>query len=204
MGFLDDYDVDLDDFNDSGGFDVPDGTYAFEVTTGETKVGTQKNDDDVHIVIKLSLESEEGEIHSYNWWLKVPDDPSRPSRRESIAMSDWKKWLLGAGFPPEDIGGVGPEDIEGITGTMQLLTGRPNKEGRAYQNPRNWTFDGVEEEEEEKPKKSAKPAPAKSTKAVKPKPAPKPEEDEEGDEEAAEAPSATRTRAKGNPFAKKS
>ena len=202
MGFLDDYDVDLDDFNESG-FDVPDGTYAFEVTTGETKVGTQKNDDDVHIVIKLSLESEEGEIHPYNWWLKVPDDPSRPSRRESIAMSDWKKWLLGAGFPPEDIGGVGPEDIEGITGTVQLLTGRPNKEGKTYQNPRNWTFDGVEEEEE-KPKKPAKPAPAKSTKAVKPKPAPEPEEDEEGDEEEAEAPRATRTRAKGNPFAKKS
>lgn len=198
MGFLDDYDVDLDDFNESG-FDVPDGTYAFEVTTGETKVGTQKNDDDVHIVIKFSLESEEGEIHSYNWWLKVPDDPSRPSRRESIAMSDWKKWLLGAGFPPEDIGDVGPEDIEGITGTVQLLTGRPNKEGRAYQNPRNWTFDGVDEG----PKKSAKPAGAKPA-GAKPKPAPEPEEDEEGDEEEAEAPSATRTRAKGNPFAKKS
>lgn len=190
MGFLDDYDVDLDDFNDSGGFDVPDGTYAFEVTTGETKVGTQKNDDDVHIVIKFSLESEDGEVYSYNWWLKVPDDPSRPSRRESIAMSDWKKWLLGAGFPPEDIGGVGPEDIEGITGTVQLLTGRPNKEGRAYQNPRNWTFDGTEEE------------PKKPTKAAKPKPASEPEEDEEGDDE--EAPRAARTRAKGNPFAKKS
>ncbi len=197
MGFLDDYDVDLDDFNESG-FDVPDGTYAFEVTTGETKVGTQKNDDDVHIVIKFSLESEEGEIHSYNWWLKVPDDPSRPSRRESIAMSDWKKWLLGAGFPPEDIGGVGPEDIEGITGTVQLLTGRPNKEGKAYQNPRNWTFDGVEEEEEEKPKKSAKAS--KPRAAAKPKPAPEPEEDEE--EEEVPARTASRGKAKANPFKK--
>ena len=190
MGFLDDYDVDLDDFNESG-FDVPDGTYAFEVTAGETKVGTQKNDDDVHIVIKFSLESEDGEIYTYNWWLKVPDDPSRPSRRESIAMSDWKKWLLGAGFPAEEIGSVGPDDIEGITGTVQLLTGRPNREGRAYQNPRNWTFDDVEEPEEQ-PKK----------KASKPKPAPEPEED--GDEEEAEAPRAPRTRNKKNPFTKKS
>lgn len=197
MGFLDDYDVNLDDFNESG-FDVPDGTYAFEVTTGETKVGTQKNDDDVHIVITFSLESEEGEIHSYNWWLKVPDDPSRPSRRESIAMSDWKKWLLGAGFPPEDIGGVGPEDIEGITGTVQLLTGRPNREGKAYQNPRNWTFDGVEEEEEEKPKKSAKAS--KPRAATKPKSAPEPEEDEE--EEEAPARTASRGKAKANPFKK--
>lgn len=197
MGFLDDYDVDLDEFNESGFSDPDPGTYSFEVLRGELRKGTSSDENAVNIVVQFQLENEDGEAQTWSWWLKVPDDPDRPTRRESISMSDWKKWLLGAGFPPEDIGGVGPEDIEGITGTVQLLTGRPNKEGKAYQNPKNWTFDGVEEEEE-KPKKSAKPAPAKS------KPAPEPEEDEEGDEEEAEAPRATRTRAKGNPFAKKS
>lgn len=199
MGFLDAYDVDLNEFNESGFDDPDDGTYAFEVIKGETKEGTKRDDDAVHIVIYFNLENEDGEVQSWNWWLKVPDDPSRASRRESISMSDWKKWLLAAGFDASEIGSVGPEDIEGLTGTVRLVTGRPNKDGNAYQNPRDWTFDGVAEDEEEAP--PAKKEPAKKSTAKRAKPAPEPEPEYEEEEEAEEAPaSKTRTRAKSNPF----
>lgn len=184
-GFLDDYEVDLEDFEDSG-FDVPDGLYSFEVIKGELRVGTQKDEDARHIVVSFSLESEEGATYNYSWWLAVPADPHRPTRRESISMSDWKKWLLGAGFDASEINGVGPDDIEGLTGTVRLVTGKPNKSGVAYQNPRDWAFDSAEEEE---PKKA--PARTAKVKAA-------PEADEEVEEEAP----APRSRRKANPFAK--
>lgn len=180
MGFLDDYDVDLNEF-ESSGFDVPDGQYNFEVTSSELKEGTQADPDARHIVVKFSLENEDGEVFAWNWWLRVPSDPARPTNREKISMSDWKKWLLGAGFTAEDINTVGPEDVESITGTMRLVSSRgkgANKD-QTYQNPKDWTFDGAEEE----------PArPAKSARAAKPAPA-------------AEAPKAAKA-AKSNPFAK--
>lgn len=190
MGFLDDFDIDLDDY-ESSGFDIPDGTYAFEVAKSELKEGTQNDEDARHIVVTFALENEEGETQTWNWWLKVPDDPQRPTQREKISMGDWKKWLLGAGFDPSEIGSVGPDEIEGITGTVRLVTTFSKKSQREFQNPRDWTFDTVEE----KPKKES------PKKASKPKPAPEPDEDDEDEAEA--APRANRARPKANPFAKK-
>ena len=193
MGFLDDYDIDLDEFNESG-FDNPaDGTYEFEVLRGETKVGTAKDSEAVHIVIYFNLENEDGETQTWNWWLKVPSDPQRPTRRESISMSDWKKWLLGAGFDESSLNEVGHDDIEGIRGTMRLVSsqGRGKNSDQVYQNPKDWTFDGADEEEEEKPKKAA---PKPASKPKKAAPAPEPDEDDEEEEEKPK---------KANPFAKK-
>ena len=198
MGFLDDYDIDLDDFNETGGFDVPDGTYNFTVVRGELKEGTTKDPEARNIVIYFNLENGEGETFTWNWWLTVPADPERPTKREAISMTDWKKWLLGAGFEPKDISSVGPEDIADLTGILRLVTGKPNHEGKTYQNARDWAFDDAEEEEApEPPKKAARPAAAKK---AKPAPEPEPEDDEEEEEEEAPKP---RTRKAGNPFQKK-
>ena len=199
MGFLDDYEVDLDDFNESG-FDIPDGTYEFEVVGGELKRGTKADEDAVHIVINFNFVNEDGETHQFNWWLKVPDNPDRPTRRESISMSDWKKWILGAGFPATEVNKIGPDDIEGITGTVRMVTGKPNKSGTAYQNPKDWTFDEAEEEEE-KPKKAAPKKAAAKVAPKKAKPAPEPEEEEEEDDEEEEE-TPTPRKSKANPFKK--
>lgn len=192
MGFLDEYEVDLDNYEDTGGFDIADGLYTFVVINGELKEGTAKDPDARHIVISFQFENEDGESNSYNWWLKVPDDPSRPTRRESISMSEWKKWLLAAGFDASEINGVGPEDVEALTGTVRLVTGKPGKGGVAYQNPKDWTFDT----EEEEPVKRA--APKKSA----PRKAAPVEEPEEDDEEEVEETPAPRRRTKENPFKK--
>lgn len=196
MGFLDEYDVNLDEFNESG-FDVPDGQYVFEVSKGELRKGTNADPDVVHVVISFALENEDGEVKTWNWWLKVPDDPSRPTRRESISMSDWKKWCLAAGF--ETPNEVGPEDVEGITGTVRLVStpGKGKNADRMYTNPRDWTFDTEEE---------PAPKPTKATKPTKKRPEPEPDEEDDEDTESpfdttpARAP---RTAKKGNPFAKK-
>lgn len=199
MGFLDDFDINLDNYEDSGFDNPPDGTYSFVVKGSELKEGTSKDEDAVNIVVSFDLEDEEGETRSWNWWLRVPADPDRPTRWEEMSMARWKKWCLGAGFEPSEINKIGPEDIEGISGTVRLVTrkgkAKKGEEARDFQNPADWTFDGVEEEE--------KPAPAKASKpraATKPKPAPEPEEDEE--EEEAPARTASRGKAKANPFKK--
>ena len=192
MGFLDDFDVDLNDFNDSG-FDVPDGVYTFEVVKGELRKGTQKDSDACHIVITFSIENGDGETFGWNWWLKVPDDPARPTRRETIAMTDWKKWLLAAGFELGELSGVGPEDVEALTGSFRLVTGKPGKNGVAYQNPRDWSFDKDEEE-------APAPVPKRRAKAA-PTPEPEPEDDDE-DEAPAPRRRSARSTAKANPFEK--
>lgn len=195
MGFLDDYDVDLNEFNESG-FDVPNGTYEFEVVGCELRIGTAADDEARNIVVAFSLENEDGETYSWNWWLKVPDDPARPTRRESISMSEWKKWLLAAGFEPSEINGVDGDDVVGYTGTVRIVNtpGKGKNADKSYTNPRDWTFDA--EEEEPEPVK-----PARTAKKAKPAPEPEPDEDDEEEEAAPAKP--TRTRAKGNPFEKK-
>lgn len=194
MGFLDDYDIDLDSYEDSGFDNPPDGMYLFVVKGSELKEGTSKDEDAVNIVVSFDLEDEEGETRSWNWWLRVPADPGRPTRWEEMSMARWKKWCLGAGFEPSEINKIGPEDIEGISGTVRLVTRKGKGEGaRDFQNPADWTFDGAEEEEEAPPAKTSKPRAA-----AKPKSAPEPEEDEEEEE----APARTASRGKANPFKK--
>lgn len=172
--------------------------YLFVVKGSELKEGTSKDEDAVNIVVSFDLEDEEGETRSWNWWLRVPADPGRPTRWEEMCMARWKRWCLAAGFAPSEINSVGPDDIEGLTGTVRLVTrqSRPKRgeEARDFQNPQDWTFDGAEEEEEEAPAKASKPK-----KAAKPKPAPEPDEEDE-EEEAPARPA--RTKAKANPFKK--
>lgn len=198
MGFLDEYDIDLDNYEDSGFSDPADGLYSFTVLGSETKKGTTKDETAVNIVISFDLENEDGESRKWSWWNKVPSDPDHPTRWEEMCMARWKKWCLAAGFDPSEINGIGPDDIEGLTGTVRLVTrkSRPKKgeEAREFQNPQDWTFDGAEEEEEEAPAKASKPK-----KAAKPKPAPEPDEEDE-EEEAPARPA--RKKAQGNPFKK--
>lgn len=160
MGFFDDYDVDINEFNENGGFDAPDGNYSFEITKAYVKKGTQKDEEAVNIVVSFSLESEEGEAYTFSEWFPVPTDPDNVTKREKRRMGEFKKLLLLSGVAPENLQEAGPEDLEGGTGTVTLKT-RKGNDGNDYQNPSNYVFDGAD----------STPAPAKPARTTARKPA---------------------------------
>ena len=159
MSFFADYDVDLNDFNDDG-FNVPDGTYDFEITGAETRKGTRNDEDAVNITITYRLENIDGEVFSTTSWFKVPSDPAHPTRRESIAMTELKKLLLSAGVKQEDLSTAGPEDLEGLTGTLRLVSSTNKNTGNTYQNVRDVVFDGATTPAKAAPAKPAEKASA--------------------------------------------
>ena len=161
MSFFADYDVDLNDFNDTG-FDVPDGNYDFEITGAETRVGTRNDEDAVNITVTYRLENANGEVFSTTSWFKMPADPARPTRRESISMTELKKLLIGAGVKEEDLNSAGPEDLEGMTGTLRLVSSENKKTGTVYQNVRDVVFDSSESSAPAKASEAPKAAPAAS------------------------------------------
>lgn len=175
MGFFDDYDVDLDNFEASSGFvNAPDGTYAFEVANAETRVGTNADPDAVNITVVFALENEDGETYKHTNWYAVPKDPAHPSQRETISMGEFKALLLSAGVPETELKSAGPEDIIGLEGTLRLVTSRSKKNGKDYQNTRDIAFDNdsvaEEEEEEVAPKAAPKARAAKAAPAAKSNP----------------------------------
>jgi hypothetical protein len=186
--FLADYDVDLDAFEaGGGGFDIPDGTYDFEITNAEVRKGTKRDENAVHIVVAQRLENADGEVHSHQDWFAVPVDMDHLSPREKMSMQEWKLLLVQSGMAPADTGKATPDDIEGRTGTLRLVStnGKGKNSDKVYQNVKDRTFDGQEEGA------PVKAAPAKARKAAAPV---------EDAEEADEAP--RRTAKKANPFAK--
>lgn len=160
MGFLDDYDVDLDDFEASAGFDVPDGYYDFTINAAELRKGTSNEPDAVNIVLTYGLENAEGSTFSTTQWFRVPADRDHMTRRGDISMREWKALLLSANI--KDMQGAGPEDLEGLSGTLRLVTTVSKKNGNEYQNIRNVQFD---KSGDSAPKKLA---PTKAKSAAKP------------------------------------
>lgn len=176
MGFFDDYDVDLDNFEASSGFvNAPDGTYAFEVANAETRVGTNADPDAVNITVVFALENEEGETYKHTNWYAVPKDPAHPSQRETISMGEFKALLLSAGVPETELKSAGPEDIIGLEGTLRLVTSRSKKNGKDYQNTRDIAFDNdsVTEDGESDAAPEAAPEAAPKARAAKAAPAAK-------------------------------
>lgn len=175
MGFFDDYDVDLDNFEASSGFvNAPDGPYAFEVANAEVRVGTNNDPEAVNITVAFALENEEGETYKHTNWYAMPKDPAHPSQRETISMGEFKALLLAAGVPESELKTAGPEDIIGLEGTLRLVTSRSKKNGKDYQNTRDIAFDNdaaaEEEEEEAAPKAAPKARAAKAAPAAKSNP----------------------------------
>lgn len=164
MGFFDDYGLDADDFNENVSFDVPDGNYTFEITKAYIKEGTQNDEDKNGIAITYSLENEDGEAYTNTQYFWLPKDPDAPTQQEQRNMGEFKKFMLKAGIPREELNSAGPDELEGLTGTLELKT-RTGKGGKEFQNTSNHVFDGVDLDD------TPAPAPARTTRTAAKKPA---------------------------------
>jgi len=139
MGILDDYNVDLEEFETST-FDVPDGVYDFAVGEVATQDGSQAHPDQPMIFIHYLLTSEDGKNYTKREYYNIPKDSDNPTDGEKVAMGRFKSRLLSLGFDEDEVNSVEPSDVEGITGTLQLVTTK-GKNGGTYQNVRNLRVD---------------------------------------------------------------
>lgn len=155
-GFFDGFDSALGDAvaeaETQTGFYTPEvGTYNFEVLGAEMKVGTKAEPDALNFIIHYVLTGDDGEPHKWDNWLRVPQpaDPRDLSDGDRVKFSVLKQTLMGLGVAEANINTVGPEDVEGVTGTLQIVKSKnkrwdgadPNKE--YYTNARNIKADNA-------------------------------------------------------------
>jgi hypothetical protein len=132
------------------GFYTPEaGTYNFEVLGAEMKVGTKANPDALNFIVHYSLTGDDGEPHNWDQWLGVPQpaDPRNLTDQDRIKFSVLKQTLMGLGVSEADINTVGPDDVEGVTGTLQIAKSKNKRWDGAdpsreyYTNARNIKVD---------------------------------------------------------------
>jgi hypothetical protein len=188
MGLLDDYKVDLDEF-EAFSFDVPDDIYEFTVGEAGLVEGTSKNPEALNFVIKYLLENENGKVFNYNEYIRMPDDFNNLTEDDKKKLGRLKTRLLQLGVPDDQLNTVDGDDLVGIYGTFQLSS-RKGKNGNVYQNLRNMRVEeGGKPDDEPAPAPIVKkPAATRKPRAAKPKvePVAEPETTEEP-ETAAEA-----------------
>ena len=171
MGLFDDFDIDMDEVKAAGGFDFEDGNYDFEISEALIQNGTKNDPDDTKFIIKYDMD----EAGTYWEWFTIAVDGDPTAKKAEQSLGFLKSRLVDLGFSPSALNDLDPEDLEGIVGSLQLLTtsGKGKNAANKYQNVRNVKV-AVEEEEPE-----PEPAP-KRTRAAKPKAV---EVEEEVDEE---------------------
>lgn len=165
MGIFDDYGVDPDDIKESGNFDVPDGTYRFEISEAEKLEGTNNKPDTEFFIIDYQLEDEDGDAAgSTREWFTMAEDGDSETKRAQQSMSFLKSRLRS--LKVTDLKSFDGSEIVGLTGTLQLRStpGKGTNKGKTFQNIKSVTLDEVEEEAPVVKKAAAKRAPAKSNK----------------------------------------
>ena len=172
MGLFDDYDIDMDEVEEAGGFSFEDGNYDFEIAEALTQNGTKNKPDTTFFIIKYALN--DGEAGTYWEWFTVAVDGSSEHANAKRSLGFLKSRLMDLGFKASQLNDIDGEDLEGIQGTLQLLTtsGKGANAANKYQNVRNVKV-GEAEAEEEAPVK-AEPKRRRATKPV---------ETDEGDED---------------------
>lgn len=174
MGLFDDFDIDMDDVKAAGFSNPDDGTYEFEITEARIQNGTKKAPDDVAFVISYNLD----EAGTKQEWFTVAQDGEMTARAKQ-SLGFLKSRLIDLGFTGS-LNDIAPEDLEGIRGTLKLVTSKTAK--GEFQNVKNVQVLDTEDEEEEVEEAPAKPAKRTATVkkvAAKRKPAPEPDEDDE-------------------------
>lgn len=153
MGLFDDFDIDMDDVEAATGFaKIPDDYYEWEISEALRQNGSKNKPDDTFFIIKYNLD----EAGTYWEWFTLAVDGDSQHTNAKRSLGYLKERLLALGVPASELNSIEPEDLEGITGTFQLVTtkGKDNKE---YQNIRNFkaNVDEAEAEEEtEEPEES--------------------------------------------------
>ena len=160
MGLFDDFDIDMDEVKAAGGFDFEDGNYDFEISEALIQNGTKNDPDDTKFIIKYDMD----EAGTYWEWFTIAVDGNPTAKKAEQSLGFLKSRLVDLGFSPSALNDLDPEDLEGIVGSLQLLTtsGKGKNAANKYQNVRNVKV-AVEEEEPE-----PEPAP-KRTRVAKPK-----------------------------------
>lgn len=164
MGLFDDFDIDMDEVEEAGGFSFEDGNYDFEIAEALTQNGTKNKPDTTFFIIKYALN--DGEAGTYWEWFTVAVDGSSEHANAKRSLGFLKSRLMDLGFKAAELNDIDGEDLEGITGTLQLLTtsGKGANAANKYQNVRNVKV-GEAEAEEEVPVK-AEPKRRRATKPV--------------------------------------
>lgn len=170
MGLFDDYDIDMDEVEAAGGFDFKDGIYEFEVAEALLQQGSKNKPDVTFFIIKYDLD----EAGVYWEWFTVAVDRDAEHPDAKRGLGYLKGRLQDLGFQAAELNDIEPEDVEGITGTLKLVTtqGKGKNAGNSYQNVRDVKVGEVADEPEDEPEEA--PAPRRRTA----KPAAEPEEDD--------------------------
>ena len=150
-GLLDGYGIDMDEV-EAPSFDVADDIYEFEVSDFFIQEGTTNWPDRTWLVIEYSLG---GNGKSKSEWFELPEDASAPSDKELLKLGFYKNRLKDLGIEEEQMNGVGPDDLIGLTGTLQVFT----KNG--FQNIKGVKLTDDGENEFATPAKEEAPVPAK-------------------------------------------
>lgn len=160
MGIFDDFGIDPDEIKESS-FDIPDGTYRFEISMAEQLDGTDNKPDTTFFIIDYELEDEDGDpAGQTRSWYTLAEDGDSETKRVAQSMSFLKTDLKRLGVT--DFANFDGSELVGLTGTLQLKStpGKGANRDRMFQNVRNVRVD--EAEEAPAPKKApAKKAPAK-------------------------------------------
>lgn len=180
-GLLEEFGVDIDDVDEVRGYQQPDdGIYLFEVTGHYVQHGTKADNDKNMLVFDYALYNEDGETAgAKREWYNLPADMSDPTPKEAQNLGRYKARLRDLLPDRDSVSGVGPDDVVGITGSLQLVTGKPNAQGSSYQNINNLRV-AVGETESAAPAaaapvvtKAAQPAARAAAAGVRPNPFPK-------------------------------
>lgn len=147
MGLFDDFDIDMDEVEEAGGFSFEDGSYDFEIAEALTQNGTKNKPDTTFFIIKYALN--DGEAGTYWEWFTVAVDGSSEHANAKRSLGFLKSRLMDLGFKASELNDIDGEDLEGITGTLQLLTtsGKGANAANKYQNIRNVKVGEAEAEE---------------------------------------------------------
>lgn len=114
--------------------DPPEGRYKFEVLGANLKKGNKNDPDALALIIKYDLEGDGDKSLTWSEYLSIPNvaDGRQMTEQEGWSLNSLKTRFLSLGVEDSKINSAGPDDIEGVTGTLEI---RKNKKG--YVQARN-------------------------------------------------------------------
>ncbi len=157
MGIFDDYNINPDEIKESN-FDIPDGTYRFEISEAEILDGTKNKPDTTFFIIDYQLEDEDGDTAgSTREFFTMAEDGESDTKPVQTSMSFFKSRLKSLNVT--DLSSFDGSEILGLTGVLQLRStpGKGVHKDKMFQNIKSVRLDEKEEPEEAPVKK----APAK-------------------------------------------
>lgn len=183
MGLLDEYEIDINDYEPQSYEDPEDGYYPFEIVDMFVREGTENKPDHRWMIIRYGV-GDTGKTKDE--WFRIPKDPSDPLNEEIKGIGWYRSRLESLGFDRETHSKVTRDDLIGLEGTFKLET------RKGFQNIYNVKV-GEQESPVPAPKASApsrpparpaaRTAPATRRPAARPAPVEEPEESEESEYE---------------------